>query len=551
MFHYQQNVKEVLKELGTSPKGLGVKDAKRRLSKYGKNVLGTKKSISILRIFLDQFNDPLIWVLLFAIVISLVIQHYVDAVVIAVIVVFNAAFGLFQEFKAEKAIEHLRQLRQYKAIVIRDGKRISINSDDLVLGDIIMLEEGDKIPADARIIESISLRVDEASLTGESKPVGKMINKISGLKSIGDQVNMVFSGTVVVAGKATAVVTATSHKTELGKIAKEIEAIKVGETPLQKKLKEIGKWLTIIVLGICALIFVVGTLRGLGLADMFLMAISLAVAAIPEGLPAVVTITLALGLRKMLNRKALIRKLRSVETLGSVSVICSDKTGTLTRNEMIVTKIYANEKKYDVTGIGYKPVGNILFGKKQAQKEVLTLLEVATSCNDATLELGDPTERALKVLAEKANVKEKGRVSEVPFNSDAKFMEVVGKDGTRYLKGALEIILSKCTYIIVNGKKRKITKGDLKKIQAINEQFSKEALRVLSYAVGKKELCFVGLTGMIDPPRQEVPRAIASCHKAGIRTIMITGDHLLTARAVAEKVGIKGEAIEGLELDKL
>ena len=338
-------------------------------------------------------------------------------------------------------------------------------------------------------------------------------------------------------------------QTELGKIAQEIETIEEEVTPLQERLKEVGKWLTIIVLAISAVVFLSGILRGFAWADMFLMAISLAVAAIPEGLPAVVTITLALGLKKMLKRKALIRKLKSVETLGSVTVICSDKTGTITKNEMTVTNIYANGNEYEVTGSGYETKGKILC--KGEEGNIKPLLTAATTCNDATIEVGDPTERALQVLAAKGKVKPMKRKSEVPFSSETKFMTVTDTDNITYMKGALEVVLKKCTHIEINGRKRRITPTDKKKILAKNEQFSKQSLRVLAFAHGKKDLTFLGIVGMIDPPRNEVKKAIKICKKAGIRSMMITGDHALTAQAVANKVGINGKVITGLELDKL
>ncbi|MBL7051569.1 MAG: calcium-translocating P-type ATPase, SERCA-type [Nanoarchaeota archaeon] len=548
---YKSKTKELLKEFKTSLKGLSALEAKKRLKEYGLNKIGKERKIPILKIALNQLNDPLLWILFFAIIVSLVIQHYIDAFVILAIVLFNAIFGFFQEFKAEKAIEHLRTLQESKTEVLRNNKILVINSTELVPGDIILLEEGDKVPADARLFEVVDLKVDEASLTGESNPVTKTIKIINKAKALGDQTNMVFTGTIVVSGRGKAIVVNTGTKTELGKIAHEIETIEEEITPLQKRLKEIGKWLTIFVTAICILIFTLGIARGFLISDMFLMAISLAVAAIPEGLPAVVTITLALGLKKMLKRKALIRKLRSVETLGSVTVICSDKTGTLTKNEMTVTKIFANKKEYDVTGIGYSVLGKILFKKKESSKELTKLLTVSTTCNNATIEIGDPTERALKVLAEKINIKAIDRVSEVPFSSDSKFMSVTDKNKIQYMKGALEVVLKKCSYIEINGKKRKLTAKDKKEIFAKNAELSKEALRVLAIAYGKKNLIFLGLVGMIDPPREEVKQSIALCKDAGIRAVMITGDHKLTAEAVAKEVGIQGDSLEGIELDGL
>jgi len=354
-----------------------------------------------------------------------------------------------------------------------------------------------------------------------------------------------------VSGRGKAVIVGTGLNTELGEIAHEIKTIEEEVTPLQKKLKELGKWLTIIVLGICTLIFGLGLWRGFELVDMFLMSVSLAVAAIPEGLPAVVTITLALALKKMLKKKALIRKLKSVETLGSVTVICSDKTGTLTKNEMTVTRIFSGLREYTVTGSGYDIKGNILFKGKKVGKILSDLFVVATTCNNSTLEVGDPTERALKVLAEKVKVKSVKRIDEIPFTSDRKYMVVEGDNGVKYLKGALEVVLKKCSKISVSGKTRKITAKDKKLIMKKNAEFSRNALRVLALASGKKDYVFHGIVGMIDPPREEVPDAIKLCKMAGIRSIMITGDHKLTAEAVAKEVGIFGKSMEGVELEEL
>jgi P-type Ca2+ transporter type 2C len=553
MPYYNKSIKETLLALKvTKEEGLSNKEAAKRLEEYGKNKIGTEKKISFIKLLANQFNDPLVWILFFATIVSFLIKEYVDAIIILAILLFNASFGLFQEYKAEKAIQLLKKLREYKTKVIRSGKEIEILTDDLVPGDIVYLEEGDKIPADCRIFEVTELKVDEASLTGESKAIQKTIKPIANKKIIGDQTNSLFAGTTIVRGKAKAIVIATGIKTELGKIAKEIQSIDEEMTPLQKKLKEIGKWLTIIVVIISILVFLLGLLRGFPLSEMFLTAVTLAVAAVPEGLPAVVTITLALGLRKMLKRKALIRKLKSVETLGSVTVICSDKTGTLTKNEMTVTQIFANNKEYTVTGSGYEIKGQIKLNNKPINNSILTnLLTTANSCNDATLEIGDPTERALKVLAAKIKTPYIDRKSEIPFSSDKKYMSVTDKEGITYMKGALEVVLEKCTHIEENGKKRKLTKTDKETILAKNNEFSKQALRVLAFAYGKKDLIFLGLTGMIDPPRLEVKEAIRLCSKAGIKTIMITGDHAITAAAIAKKVGITGKTLTGMQLDDL
>lgn len=553
MLWYQKEVGGVLTELRTTDRGLSSAEVAKRLRVYGKNTIGKEKPLSILRLFWNQVNDPLVWVLVVAIALSIVIRNYVDAVIILAIVVFDAAFGFFQEYKAERAIQLLRKLREYKARVVRDGKDVLVDADDLVPGDILVLGEGSKVPADGRVVEVYECAVDEASLTGESVPVSKTQSRILQEKvALGDQKNMVFAGTQVVRGSVTVVVVATGAQTELGKVAKELEAIQPEMTPLQKRLKEMGKWLTISIVAIALGVFLLGMVRGFTVVDMFLVAVSLAVAAIPEGLPAVVVVTLAIGVRRMLRRKALVRRLRSVETLGSVSVICSDKTGTLTRNEMTVTKLFSSFKEYDVTGTGYHVKGELRFnGKKVGWRDVISLLLPVTSCNDATLTIGDPTERALKVLAAKGKVEPKKRVSEVPFSSDTKFMSVTDADGVVYMKGAPEVVIEKCSMIAVDGKVRRMTPEDKKRIFAKNEDFTRSALRVLACAYGKKALVFSGLVGMIDPPRKEVRRAVALCASAGVRSVMITGDHELTARAVAQQVGIVGEAVSGKELDTL
>ncbi|MDP3918336.1 MAG: HAD-IC family P-type ATPase, partial [Nanoarchaeota archaeon] len=551
MPYYQKSVNEIYKEYNTSINGLHEKEAKARLKKYGPNKITSEKKISILKLIFDQINDPLIWVLFFAIIISAIIQHYIDVIVIAIIILLNGIFGFTQEYKAEKAIEHLKKLQQHQIDVIRNGKEIRISTELIVPGDILCIEDGDKIPADCRLIETIELKIDEASLTGESHPVSKNINIISKKVSLGDQTNMIFAGTTVIRGRGKAIVVKTAKKTELGRIAKEIESIETEQTPLQKKLKEIGKWLTYIVIGICVSIFILGAIRGFDLVDMFIMSISLAVAAIPEGLPAVVTITLAIGLKKMLKRQALIRRLRSVETLGSVTVICSDKTGTLTKNEMTVTKVFSNFKDYTVTGSGYNDTGEINYKGKKINNDLNNLILTATTCNNASLILGDPTEKALKALAAKAKIEPKDRKSEIPFSSENKYMIVTDKNNITYLKGALEVVLKRCSLIEIDGKVRKLTPQDKKQILAKNIEYSKEALRVLAFAYGKKELIFLGLTGIMDPPREEVHKSITLCKQAGIRIIMITGDHKITAEAVAKQVGIVGKSINGLDLDKL
>lgn len=548
---YQQEVKEVMQALSSSEKGLSSSEAKKRQKKYGLNSIEQEKKIPYLSLLVQQFNDPLVWVLLFAILLSFLIQHMVDALIIAIILILNAGFGFFQEYKAEKAILLLRKLRAYESHVLRDGKHVVLNSDFLVPGDVILLHEGDRMPADCRLIEVHSFSVDEASLTGESTPVQKQAAALGKELSLAERTNMVFAGTAAVHGSAVALVVETDQRTELGKIAQALENIVEEPTPLQKKLKEIGKILTLGVVFISLLVFFLGLLRSIPLVEMFLVAVSLAVAAIPEGLPAVVTITLALGLRRMLKRKALIRKLHAVESLGSVTVICSDKTGTLTRNELSVTTLFSSFKEFAVTGVGYSLKGDILFEGKNANSAVHSLLQIAATCNDATVSFGDPTERALLVLAEKGKVKALERKIEVPFSSDLRYMQVRGEDGTLYVKGAAEVVLAQCSLIAIEGSVRKLRAEDRKIILAKVNLYSSQALRVLAFASGKDALIFSGIAGMIDLPRKGVKEAIHLCEGAGIRCLMITGDHILTAEAIAKQVGIQGKAVSGEDIDAM
>jgi len=551
--YYKLSLKEIYKKLKTSEKGITEKEAKKRLKKYKENIIERKKKIHPIKIFLTQFINPLVMVLIFATIISLAIQHYIDAIVIAIILLLNAILGFIQEYKAEKAIELLNKLRSSKTKVLREGKLKLIDSKHLVPGDIIVLEEGEKIAADARLIEEIILRVDEASLTGESTPVNKTVKQIKKTTPITDQNNMIFSGTTITRGRCTAVVTETGKKTELGQIAKSLEEIEPEPTPLQKRLIELGKWITIATIIIVILLIPLGLLRNMPFFDLVLTSISLAVAAIPEGLPAVVTITLALGIRRLIRRKALIRKLKSVETLGSVTTICSDKTGTLTKNEMTVTEIYANNKDYTVSGKGYEPKGSFLINHRITNPNQLKkLLTIATSCNNASLTTGDPTEKALKVLAAKDKINSIKRINEIPFTPEAKFMSITDKNNTQYLKGAVEVILKKCKYIEINNIRKKLTEKDKEIILAKNHEFASRALRVLAFAYGKENsLTFIGLTGMIDPARKEVKSAIHSCKQAGIRVIMLTGDHQVTAEAIAREIGIEGKVLNGLQLDRI
>jgi Ca2+-transporting ATPase len=582
--YYEKRVNAVFNELQTGRKGLSGREAKKRLEQYGPNKIKEEKGISKFSIFLDQFKSFVVIILVIATVISFFIGEIVDAIVILIIVIFNAIFGFFQEYKAEKSIEALKKLTALKTVVVREGREKEIPSEDVVVGDIMVIGTGTKISADGRLIEAIELEVQEASLTGESVPVAKDSSVLKGHLPLGDQRNMVFSSTIVTRGKGKAVVARTGMQSEVGKVAKMIQETKEEQTPLQIKLDSLGKRLGILTIMICLIIFILEVYTMLPTAeslfsavhDSFMVAIALAVAAIPEGLPAVVTISLALGVQRMVKRNALIRKMASVETLGSTDIICSDKTGTLTKNEMTIRKIYCNNKAVEVTGSGYEPKGKFMHnGKVFNPTEFELLFRLSVLCNDAELIreeekwkiIGDPTEGSLLVSARKAAIiqselsKLYPRIREIPFSSETKQMTTINKVNGKeiaYVKGAPEVILNLCNKIYDNGKINPLTSKIRKKILQINENFTNDALRVLGFAYGpvkgktiEKELIFVGLQGMIDPPRQEVKESILKCKEAGIKVVMITGDHKNTAAAVANELGIKGEAISGPELDTI
>ncbi len=585
MEYYKRSLKTVYKELSSGEKGLTTKEAEKRLEKYGYNELQKKEEISKFKIFISQFQDPLVLILIFAAIIAAgigyfeyikhggtIIEHMLDSIVIGIILILNSGLGFIQEYNAEKAIEALKKMTSLKAVVIRDGKAEEVEAKYLVPGDIILLSEGEKIPADSRLIESISLQVQEAALTGESVPVAKMVVDYDKDLEIGDRKNMVYSGTVTTSGKGKAIVVKTGMDTEIGKIATLIQQTEKEMTPLQKKIEQLGKLLTYIILSICVVVFFAGLVKGMDVLSIFIFAVGLAVAAVPEGLPAVVTISLSLGVKRMVRRNALIRKLPSVETLGCTTVICSDKTGTLTHNEMTVKKIWVDEKVIEVGGSGYNPEGE--FSEKPKDMELL--LRIGILNNDANIEhdekeykiIGDPTEGALIVSAKKVGFdkddlnRKHPRLDEIPFNSTRKMMSTlheIDKKKYVYAKGAPDVLLDKCSKIIIDGKVQKLTPSIRKKVLRQNDEFGNQALRVLGFAykeVGKekkesweKSLVFVGLQGMIDPPRKEVNDSIAKCKSAGIKVIMITGDYKATAVAIADQLGIEGKAITGKDLD--
>jgi len=576
MHHHNVELNQIYKDLNTTTIGLKQLEAERRLKTIGRNRIKETKKINPFFIFLQQFKSLLILILIFAGIVSLFIGHFIDALIIFIILIFNAIFGFVQEYRAEKSIEALKKMTTFSTIVYRDRKETEIKSSDLVPGDIIKLESGNKVPADCRIITLHSLEVDESALTGESVPVKKDLRTLNEKTPLAEQTNTIFSGTIVTNGNCKAIVVSTGMKTQIGKIATLIQETDEVQTPLQLRLKELGKYIGLITIAVCIIIFLISYLSGNSLINSFMVAISLAVAAVPEGLPAVVTIALALGVRRMVKRKALIRKLSAVEALGSTDVICSDKTGTLTKNEMTVTKLFVNNKIISVTGSGYEKEGKFLYDKKEVKSEDISLLlKIGAICNNANLAvkeksfaiIGDPTEAALLVSAEKLGLKKQKlehdyeRLDEIPFETSRKLMSTINKRGNKktiFTKGAPDILIGRCAHIYENGRTRKLTIKDREKILKINETFANSALRVLGFAYRafteknqENSLIFVGLQAMIDPPRPDVKKAIKTCKMAGIRTVMITGDHISTAKAIAKELGIKGEALTGHDIRSL
>jgi len=589
---HSMEVDEVLQALRAEKEGLSTEEVQKRLKEYGPNELKKEKRKSAVRLFLEQFKDILIIILLIATALSMAIGEVYDAIVIIAIVIACAVLGFFEEYRAEKALEALKKMTAPTATVLRNGKEVQIQTSEVVPGDILLLYTGDKVPADARLIEAVNMKTDEAPLTGESTPVNKNVKPLPEDTPISDRRNMVFTGTVVVYGRGKAVVTSTGMNTEFGKIAKMVQTVEEEETPLEKRMAHVGKWLGILSVAVCLFVAVFGIIRGREILDMILWGISLAVAAVPEALPAVVTGALAVGMYRMAKENAIVRRLPAVETLGCTSIICSDKTGTMTKGEMTVERIYVNGKAVKVTGVGYEPQGDFLYEDKKLdpakEKELQMLLKAAVLCNDSKLEKtegrwtvkGDPTEGALVVAAAKAGLwkeeveKKEPRINEIPFSSERKRMTTVHESGEKkiaYMKGAPEIVLERCTKVYMNGKARRLTSEIRKKILAINEAMAVQALRNLGFAY--KELpesktslseeeeegfVFLGIMGMIDPPREEVKDAIYMCRKAGIKVVMVTGDHKLTAVAVAKELNLIGEkeneegrVLTGAELDKL
>ncbi|MDU1414571.1 MAG: cation-translocating P-type ATPase [Clostridium sp.] len=565
---FSKSSEDTLKYLSTSKEGLNDKSTKERMEKYGPNALSEKEKATVLQVFLSQFKDLLVCILIAAAGISALTGNVESTIVIIAVITLNAILGTVQHFKAEQSLESLKALSSPSAKVFRNGIKTEVDSKELVPGDILLLEAGDLVPADGRIIENYSLQVNESSLTGESEGVNKTNEIIDRDElALGDQKNMVFSGSLVTYGRALVVVTSTGMNTEIGKIAHLMEQTQEKQTPLQKNLDDFSKKLAIGILGVCALVFGLSLYRGTPILDSLMFAVALAVAAIPEALSSIVTIVLALGTQKMAKENAIIKKLKAVEGLGSVSIICSDKTGTLTQNKMTVKKVFVDNKLIDGEALNLNSVPESY------------LLTSSILCNDSTSkdgkEIGDPTEVALVNLGHKHSINELAlrsnyeRLKEIPFDSDRKLMSTLhnidGKD-LMFTKGALDVILDRVNFIHTSTGIKEITDKDKKLILDTNRSLSENGLRVLAFAYRQlnevKDLTledecnytFLGLISMIDPPREESAAAVKDCITAGIKPIMITGDHKITASAIAKQIGILqpgDRAVEGLELDKM
>ena len=575
---FNKEIQEVEEKLQTdAEKGLSQEEIVRRQEKYGFNELKSQQKKTLVQRFLEQFKDFSIIILIIAAIVSGAVgiaqnEGVTDTIIILIVVIVNAIIGVTQETKAEKSLEALRKLTDHASKVIRNGEITVVPAKELVPGDIVIIDTGDYVPADLRVIEAANLKVQEASLTGESVPVEKNINKIDDSEiGIGDRTNILFSSSLVTYGRGKGIVVETGMTTEVGKIAQMINDTEEQETPLQQKLNSLGKTLGIVALAICAAIFVIGLIQKKEPISMFMTAVSLAVAAIPEGLVAVSTIVLAIGVQKMVKKNAIVKKLPAVETLGSSTVICSDKTGTLTQNKMTVEKIFINGKTEELNNIDSTDIS----------KEMNILVYANMLCNDTKIGndgtlTGDPTETALVDMAFKLNYEKSiydktDRIAEIPFDSDRKLMTTINLVNGKYIaytKGGVDELLNICKNYIFEGQLKEDIKEYANIIRKNNEEMAKDALRVLACAYKEfdtkpteeelknieNDLTFVGMVGMIDPPREEAKKAVEKCKTAGIKTVMITGDHKITAMAIAKKLGIlenENEAITGAELEKM
>ena len=579
--YFNQSAEDTAEALGVDlSTGLTKKEADERSARYGKNRLEGGKEKTVFQMALEQLKDFLVIILIIAAVISAALGETLEGVIIIAIVVLNTILGVYQENKASNALKALKEMASPHAKVLREGKIIQVASSDVVPGDIAILEAGDYIPADLRLIETVNLKIDEAALTGESVPVEKDAQAL--LKedaALGDRVNCAYMGTVITYGRGKGVITDIGMQTQMGNIAGMLSQVPDESTPLQKKLDGLGKLLGIVCLGICVLIFLLGLWHGMELFDIFMTSVSLAVAAIPEGLTVVVTVVLAMGMQKMVKCNAIIKRLGAVETLGSTTVICSDKTGTLTQNKMTIQKLYDGERVYHVSGSGYSPEGAVTdMDGREAGDSVKKLIEGGLLCNDASYHpkdesiIGDPTEGAMVVLAYKCSMekdaweKKYPRIQEIPFDSDRKLMSTFHKiDGqiVMYTKGAPDELLRRCEKIEIGGEAVSLDDQKREEILAQNQRFAEAALRVIGVAYRvtdraeaslemEDHLTFVGLMGMIDPPREEARDAVAVCKRAGIQVKMITGDHKITASAIGRQLGIETDrTVEGREISQM
>ncbi|MGB9886228.1 MAG: cation-translocating P-type ATPase [Moorellales bacterium] len=584
---YRLRPAEVLAAFGTRPGfGLTEQQARQRNRIFGPNRLPGGKRVSPVRLLLNQFANFMVIVLLVAVLISALAGEVVDACTVLAIVLINAVLGFIQEYRAERSLEALREMSAPQATVLRGGRVQRVAAAEVVPGDILLLEAGDRVAADARILESSALEVDESLLTGESVPVAKTPATLEGEVPLAERFNMVFQGTVITRGRGSAVVVATGKRSELGQVAELLQSAVETDTPLQKRMGELGRWLVLACLGLCLGVVLVGIYRGIGLYTMLMAGVSLAVAAIPEGLPAVVTVCLALGVQRMLRRRAIVRRLPAVETLGCTTVICSDKTGTLTANQMTVREVFVGDRRYEVTGEGYSEEGEFLSaGRKTVRPDpdLERLLTAVVCCNNSRRQrrrgrweiIGDPTEAALLTAAAKAGIRTEDvegksiRVAELPFASERRRMTVVCREGGRrlvaYVKGATEAVLPLCRHYQNHGRLEPLGEERIREVLDTERRMASQGLRVLAVAFRylpeeravsdpERDLVFLGLVGMLDPPRPAVRRALELCRQAGIRVIMVTGDHRETAWAVARELGIaekEEQVVTGAELDRL
>ncbi len=585
--YYNLAPEKVIEGLDSSKEGLSGDEVEKRLEKYGFNKIERVRRFNPFLMFLSQFKDIMVIILIIGMFLSFFLGEVVDAVAIGIIILLNAVLGFVQEYKAEKAIEALQKMTSPKTLVIRDGRERRILAERLVPGDIVVLEEGENVPADARLIECFNIQTVEASLTGESSPIVKQVDSFEGDHVVSERKNMVFMGTVITKGHGKGVVVHTGMDTEFGEVAHMVQTGETKMTPLQKSMGDFSKMLALFTVILCFFLFFISFFIGnYDLNKMLLFFMSLAVAVIPEGLPAVITLTLALGVQRIAKKNGIIRNLPAAETLGSTSIICSDKTGTITKNEMTVKKIWVNDKKYDVSGSGYAPEGDFLYDDEEVNPENITvfdlLLKTGVLCNNSKLIredgkwdiIGDPTEGCLLTAAEKAGYDLDNlnnnylRKDEIVFDSDRKRMSTINKYGdeiTAFTKGGVESVLSVCNKVMVDGSIQKLSEKKKKELLKVNNGFADDALRVLGFSYKKldngydessveENMVFLGMMGMIDPPHEEVSEAIEECRNAGIDVIMITGDNEVTARSIGKQIGLYEEGdkvLTGSKLEKM